>query len=317
MDEFALIDAIRARLPGDAEGLLVANGDDAAVWRDRGHDLVLSVDVAVEGIHFRRDLLTLRQAGRRAFVAAASDLAAMGAEPRAALLSLVLPPSMADAEVLELVDGVADGARELAMAVAGGNVSGGGELSVTTTVIGAVDGPALLRSGALPGDGVFVTGTPGAAALGLALLLATPPPPPGEARPFVEAWRAPTAAIGTGRRLRGVATAAVDVSDGLLQDLGHLCEASGVGARVEAGALPRAPGFETFAARIGRSALDLALGGGEGYELLFTAPSHRVPADLGATRIGTIVPEPAIVVASEDGSPLSVASPGFRHRDPS
>ena len=314
MDEFALIDAIRARLMRPREDIVTHIGDDAAILRADARDSVHSVDVAVEGVHFRRDLACLRDIGWRAFMAASSDVAAMGASPRAALLSLILPPALSDDEALELVEGVAEAAEATGTAVVGGNLSSGRELSITTTVMGLAGGRALGRDGARLGDDIYVTGTPGAAALGLRWLLdeSTANDDPRAAL-FVQRWRRPRARLDEGARLLGVASAAIDLSDGLLQDLGHLLRASTLGARIESDALPRATDFERLARERSASPLELILGGGEDYELLFTASDAQLPEGM-ATRIGSIVEGVGARVVDGEDRELALDVSGYRHR---
>ena len=304
----------------DAQGLGI--GDDAAVLPVRAaEDLVLSVDAAVEGVHFRRSFGPLDVLAERATTAALSDLAAMGSTPRALLDSLVLPPAITEAELSAIGDGIARAAARARCPVLGGNLSAGAELALHTTVVGAVPrGGALRRDGARPGDALFVAGELGAAALGLALLLAADA---GRAiasdeEPFVEAWLRPRALIDSGLALRGVASAALDLSDGLATDLRHLCTASGVGVELDLSAVdglgldaehPRSfQRLDTIAARLANGAFaaaappaapqaplsgrQLRLTGGEVYGLLFTLPPGRL-SPIPAARIGTISAAPA------------------------
>lgn len=288
MDEEARVERLRALLGVDDPRVLVGIGDDAAVLRD---GIVLSVDACVEGTHFRRDFGTWRQLARRAVVAALSDLAAMGADPWVVLTSLTLPAEVDD---LDLHRGVKDAADEVGAVVVGGNLASGPHVEIHTTVVGRVD-DALSRSGARVGDGVYVTGYPGEAALGLEGLLA------GAPNELAPAWLEPRAHVDEGRRLRGVATACVDVSDGLLRDLHHLCEASGVGAAIELGAIPRREALSRIA---GSRADELVLSGGEAYVLLFTA---AVDPPVG-TRIGQVVAERVLKVDGQVRKPS-----GFDH----
>jgi thiamine-monophosphate kinase len=310
MDELERIAALTARFGGGGPGVIVGIGDDAAVLRASG-DLVATVDVAVEDVHFRRAWAPLERLAYRAFMAAASDLAAMGAEPRGALLSLVLPASVGDDGFLELVAGVERAASTIGCPVIGGNLSAGTELSIGTTALGATAGEALRRRGARPGDGLFVTGRPGDRALGLEVLLRRGAPSgSAAARALVEAWLEPLARVDAGRALVGRATAAIDVSDGLLMDLDHLVGASGVGARVELGAIPRHDDFEAVASELGVDPLAPLLGGGDAYELLFTAPPDVDVSDVGA-RIGSIVAGSGVEVVDRG---VTVRRPATGHR---
>ncbi len=283
----------------ESDDVHVGIGDDAAVLAD---GLAVSVDVCVEGTHFRRNFGSLDRLARRAAVGALSDLAAMGARPRALLSSVVVPRSMDDAELMRIHRGVAKAAAEVGALVVGGNLAVGRELSLTTTVVGHARRP-LRRRGARDGDAVYVTGPPGDAGLGLLALLA------GRSSPFCERWLTPRAHIEEGLALREVATACVDVSDGLLRDLHHLCTASEVGAEIEVEAIPRGYGFDAEARAMGHDPDEVLLGSGEAYVLLFTAPASLS----WGTRIGTIVSEPGVFVRDRGGQRVMRPPQGFDH----
>ncbi|MEM9068310.1 MAG: thiamine-phosphate kinase [Myxococcota bacterium] len=288
------IAALRSLFSTSAD-VRVGIGDDAAVLAP---DLVLSVDAAIEGTHFRRTFGSCTALARRAAMAALSDLAAMGASPQALLSSLILPPGFSDFDLEALHHGLREAADEVGASVVGGNLAKGSALSLTTTVVGRASEP-LRRSGAAPGDGIYVSGPPGDAALGLCALLA------GRASAFANVWLRPRAHIEEGLRLRGAASACVDISDGLLQDLGHLCAESGVGARIDAKAIPRGDGFADEAQALSARPDEVLLAGGEAYVLLFTA---RNAPPLG-TRIGEVTASPGIEV---DGA-LAPETRGFDH----
>jgi thiamine-monophosphate kinase len=311
-EEFRRIAQIREILGRESADVQIGIGDDAAVLAPSTAAQVLSVDAQVDRVHFRRDLMSPFEIGRRAFTAAASDLAAMGARPRAALLSLVLPPDVDDDALLSLVRGVAEAAEIVKMPVVGGNLAAGTELSITTTVVGEARNGVLARDGAEPEQGVYVTGVLGASALGLSCLLAGRRDDP-RAAPFVARFLTPVAQITVGQRLVGYASAAVDVSDGLLADLGHLCEASGVGAVVRASDVPILPTHDALAKELGLDPRKLALTGGEDFELLFTAPLSLVASEV-ATRIGEITTGHEVIVTDDDGAPIPIDYPrGYRH----
>lgn len=308
-DEFARIAELAKLFAGQHEAVQLGIGDDAAVLRPQAQPLVLSVDVAVESVHFDRSYLSWEQIGARAMTAAVSDLAAMGAKPLAALCSLVAPPLAAE-DFRALHAGVAAAARDYACPVIGGNLASGAQLSLSTTVIGTLQGPGLYRSGARAGDHIYVSGPLGSAALGLALLqLSAADRGPS----FVEAWRAPRARIPQGLALSGVATSAIDISDGALADLGHICASSQLGAVIEAQLLPLAPGMAELARSLGKDPLELALTGGEDYELIYTLPPTAADP-CGGTRIGTMQTNPGPVqVIDAQGAPLTLRSTGFQH----
>lgn len=280
--EFERIGLIEAILTRPSGNVAVGIGDDCAVLQPSRHPRVWTVDTAVEGVHFARTLMTLEQAAYRAFMAAASDLAAMGARGVAALSALTLPTTLADRELEELARGFARAADACACPVVGGNLARADVLTLTTTVLGECPRKVLLRSGAHAGDGLYVTGSLGGAALGLRALQAKVSAPEA----ILTRFREPVARLDIAARVADLASAAIDISDGLAQDLAHLCRASGVGARVEAELVPLAPGAAELAQVLGCDALDCALAGGEDYELLFTS-ALPVESTL-ARRIGTI-----------------------------
>jgi thiamine-monophosphate kinase len=264
--------------------VLVGPGDDAAVIRPGRRPLVLTTDALVEGVHFRRSWLTPAALGRRAFAVNASDVAAMGARPVAALLALEAPPRLSAADLDALVGGFAAAARRAGATLVGGNLSAGPHLAITVALIGEADGAVVTRSGARPGDGVWVTGELGRTGVAIRRLLAG------------RRGRLPVLPdrIEAGQRLARVANAMIDVSDGLLQDLGHVCRASGVAAEVDLHDLPLSARCR---ASLGDDAAAFAASAGEDYELLFTVPRRRAAAlariasGLGCeiTRIGRIV----------------------------
>lgn len=313
MDEFERIREIERRLGGQWGSVRIGIGDDAAVLEPSSLPTVLSVDSAVEGVHFEWWLADARALGRRATVAALSDLAAMGATPSALLSALMLPESVDDATLLALVDGIADAAREVGAPVVGGNLSSAAITSITTTVVGTLEGAALTRSGARAGDAIFVSGPLGGSALGLQQLLADPQSRPTEGSPFVTRFVRPIARIEQGRELAGIASAAIDISDGLLQDLGHVCRASGVGARIELERVPLQDGLVRAAEALGLDAVQLALTGGEDFELLYTAPTT---AAVEGTRIGEVIDGHDVSVVDADGHAVEITRRGYRHFEP-
>jgi len=273
--EFDAIRRMLARWGNAAVGI----GDDAAtIALPRGDSLVVSVDSAVEGQHFKRTWLSPREISYRAVVAAASDLAAMAARPLGLLIAMTVPVSWRD-HLDELADGMGEAARVAGTVIRGGNLSDGAELSINTTVLGAAFAP-IARSGARAGDAVYVTGRLGAPAAAIRALESNRSP--GE---FRERFARPVARIREAIWLaeRGI-TAAIDISDGLVADLGHLAAASGVGIDVDAARIPLFDGVD----------VDLAVSSGEEYELIVTASqalderefSRRF--DLLLTRIGVV-----------------------------
>jgi thiamine-monophosphate kinase len=291
-------------------GIVVGIGDDAAVLARGSGSLVWTVDSAVEGVHFRREWATLRDIGWRSFMAAASDLAAMGATPRGALSALILPEVFTDGDLEELAEGQADAARALGTSVVGGNLSRGGELSVTTSVLGEVARP-ILRSGARPGDAVALAGRLGMSAAGLEALRRGLAHPPLE-RAILH-WKRPTALIAEGLAAAPIASAGIDLSDGLALDASRLAAASYVSIVFEEDRVRAIGGTELAeAARVlSLDPLDLALGGGEDYSLLMTFPAGQMSppfAEIGRCEAGA-----GVFLQAADGSRRTLEPRGFDH----
>jgi thiamine-monophosphate kinase len=253
--EFDAIRRMLARWGDRASGI----GNDAAVLRlPRGDALVASVDASVEGLHFRREWLSAREIGYRAVTAALSDLAACAAVPAGVLIAIELPVAWSS-DLSALADGIGDAVDAADTKILGGNIAGAERLSVSTTVLGSAFTP-LTRRGAHAGDGVYVPGTLGAPGAALARLLHGELP-----AEYRERFARPRARLAEARWLaqRG-ATAAIDVSDGLLSDARHLAAASAVRVEIDAHRVPRVPGVS----------VEEALSSGEEYELIVTAASR-------------------------------------------
>lgn len=315
--ELALLQQIRRRA-GSGSGVTLGIGDDCALLRIKpGEEVAVTTDLSIEGRHFRRELHPAEAVGHRTLARGLSDIAAMGARPVAAFLSLGVPAELTRGSgrekkswVERFLDGFLRLAEEHSVPLAGGDLAQSSVALADIVLVGAVPkGKALLRSGARPGDILYVTGWLGGSAAGLRELSRS-----SRARHAEELiphlWPQPRIAQGQWLRRRGVATAAIDLSDGLSTDLTHLCEESGVSAEVDAALLPRFAG----------ATLEDALHGGEDYELLFTAQtSMRVPGEIAGvpiTRIGAIV-EPRrrqarVMLAGESGrKPLEAR--GWEH----
>jgi thiamine-monophosphate kinase len=309
--EFGFLARLLPLLPGGA-GVVVGPGDDAAVVEVNGTRLLLTTDAIVEGVHFRQGWMTPRQIGRKAYLVNASDIAAMGGRPRFCVVSTGAPPHIPVRSLSALHRGIADAAAETGALLVGGNLSRAEELFVSVTLVGESKRP-VTRAGAQPGDLLFVSGTLGLAAAGLHALLRDR----RASGSAVTRFREPVPRLHAGAALAraGVVSAMIDVSDGLLQDLHHICEASGVGAQIELEKLPRPRNARTIETK-------LLLSGGEDYELLCAVPERRaaqlrrlVPR-LGCplTWIGRVMPKTyGVHVRNVSGDDLEFPQGGFDH----
>jgi len=322
-----LIARIQARLPPAPSWLLVGIGDDAAVVEpERNRADVLTVDALVEGIHFDRAFVPPDAIGHRALAVNLSDLAAMGAQPRLALFSLALPPALPIAEFDALVGGVAALAERSRVHVIGGNLTRStGGLMIDITVTGSVKARQVLkRSGARAGDHLYVSGTIGTAAAGLAMLkqstsTAVVAPP---MQHFIERYLRPEPRVRLGLMLarNRAASACMDLSDGLSDAVYQMADASGGGARIDLGALPIEPCARDVLAAGGGDPIVAAITGGDDYELL-VAVRPRTRSRLAAatrhggvmlTRIGVCTDDRGIVLCGESAeAPLPRG--GYRH----
>lgn len=324
--EAQLIERIHRILGPAAEpGLRIGMGDDAAVIRARpGSDWVVSTDAFLEDIHFLLRLHPPAMVGYKALARATSDLAAMGARPRYFLMNLALPRACPAKWFDSFLRGMAQAARNFGMVLAGGDTTYSKRLAINLTVIGEVSpNRALLRSGARPGNLIYVSGVLGQAAAGLTLLRRGGQQPP-QARSFLRRHLRPEPRLALGAWLaqHGRATAAIDISDGLSTDLTHLCVASKVGARIWSDKIPvpkLPPGL-----KLRQNPLELALNGGDDYELLFTVSrdsARRLPRTLGGLRvsvIGEVTREKQILLMDPAGTTRQVQPGGwdpFRTRE--
>ena len=312
LSEFALIQRFFQPLSKASAFVRCGIGDDCAVLSPAaGEELALSVDTLVEGVHFPHDYPPSMLA-RRALAACVSDLAAAGAEPRAFTLALTLLENGSD-WLAAFSHALADDAAHYGMSLVGGDTTRG-PLCLSFQVMGSVPvGGALLRSGAKPGDDIYVSGSLGGARAALDYLDSDSPDARQQA--CLERYHRPQARVALGVALRGIASAAVDISDGLAADLGHILNASGAGGRLMLGALPIHPAIKDLSA-----ARDYALSGGDDYELCFTAPAEQresiaalsVSLGLPLTCVGGIVPGDGLSCIDENGQACSVGA-GYQH----
>ena len=288
----------------DAQGLRLGAGDDAALWQPRkGRETILTSDWFLENTHFLRDKHPPDSIGWKCLARAASDVAAMGGTPRCFLLNLAIPPACTGKWLSEFLRGLRRAARFLRCSLAGGDTTRQQRVLINVTVIGeAAAGRAVLRSGARPGDLVYVSGRLGEAELGLHMVRAGR----GQAEATKRMVRKhlypePRVALGNWLAQNRLAGAMMDISDGLSTDLARLCEASGTGAIVEESALPAVHGIERS------KAMRLALHGGDDYELLFTVgrkQAKRLPRSfrgLPLTCIGEITKTKKVLLVRENG----------------
>jgi len=301
LGEFALIDAVRERLGAAASGpaLLLGSGDDAAVVATADGRVVATTDVLVEGRHFRTDWSAPADVGARAAASNLADIAAMGAAPTALLVGLGIPPETEVEWVLGLVDGVAEEVSGAGAVVAGGDVVRSDRLVVSVTALGSLEGrDPVTRSGARAGDLVAVTGRLGWAAAGLAVLSRGFRSP----RVLVDAHRRPAPPYAEGPRAAALgATAMVDVSDGLVADLGHVARASGVGIELSSDAFHVPQELTDTARALNADPVHWLLGGGEDHALAATFPSD-VDLPMAWSVVGRVARGDDVLV---DGVPWS------------
>jgi thiamine-monophosphate kinase len=325
--EFGLIESIKKDCITSLEGVVKGIGDDCAVFRSSsGRVLLLTTDMLVEDIHFLRNTITPYQLGRKAVAVNLSDIAAMGGRPLVILISLALPAQTEVEEMQEFYRGMSDICGLYGVNIVGGDtVASPDNLIINVSLIGEADEHEILyRSGARPGDKIYLTGPVGDSSAGLSILKHEISAPESLCGHFVKAHNEPEPLIETGKMIAGsrLATAMIDLSDGLLSDLGHICQESRVGALLFRDKLPLSRELESLAAHAGFDPFDFALSGGEDYVLLVTVPGAktrdfelackaRIPSPLFL--IGDIREEKGISITNADGSVEELAPKGFDH----
>jgi len=314
--EKALIAQIRRLARLSQSAVSTGIGDDCAVLRFLpAQESLITTDFSLEGVHFRRDWHPPESVGHRCLARGLSDIAAMGGEPVAAFLSLALPLDLPQGWVRRFLRSFIRLAENRGVTLAGGDTaqSLNGILADIIVIGTAPKGKSVLRSGARPGDRVFVSGDLGGAAAALQQMIAKPKTKLNFRDYRRHFYPEPRIELGRTLRQKGIASAMIDTSDGLSTDLAHLCEESRVGAELVAEAVPRA--------RVGKPArevdLDLALHGGEDYELLFTArPGKRVPKQIAGvtlTQIGRVTRRKKLILRNSEGVACKIHPQGWEH----
>ncbi|MDP2931279.1 MAG: thiamine-phosphate kinase [Chloroflexota bacterium] len=298
--------------------LLTGIGDDAAAWRGDAPIQLATVDSLIQDIHFRLGMASWRELGWKALAINLSDIAAMGGEPRYALVSLAVPDSTEVDDVIALYEGIMELARPSGVAIVGGDTNNAAIIVIDVTVIGCAQEKLLTRATAQPGDQIAVTGYLGTAAAGLQMLTQGLKFDPETTNLLRQAFLKPVPRVAEGQLLvkHGVRTA-IDISDGLIADLHHVCRASRVSARIDVDLVPIHPAVK---ASFGEKARDMALSGGEDYELLFTGPAKviskvKTAASCPVTIIGEITAGKPGQIALTDrrGKPYELGKDGWEH----
>jgi thiamine-monophosphate kinase len=325
--EFGFIEKIRAAMKTKNPSVVLGIGDDAAVFKPTpGHEMVFTTDMLVEGRHFDFKTITPWQLGAKTMAVNVSDCAAMGAKPKAALVSLGVPANFPLKDLEIFYDGMRQWGESYGAQIVGGDTVGSDQFVVNVALVGEVEkGKALRRGGAKAGEALFVTGTLGDSAAGLHALQ-HPGGKGGETAPLlVKRHLSPVPRFTAGRVLSkgGLATSAIDVSDGLSSEIHHLCAESGVGAEIHEEAIPYSDALIHYCDANHLDPLAYALDGGEDYELLFTVPLARIsqvlqklPAETGVPvkSIGRMVPKAkGITLITRKGERVPLKAKGFDH----
>jgi thiamine-monophosphate kinase len=320
--EFGLIDKINALIESRAEksspawkNLIVGIGDDAACWKNSSAYTLATTDCLVDGVHFKTGQSSWSNLGWKALAVNMSDIAAMGGTPEYTLVTLGLPEDVLVEDVLQMYEGMLEISNRFGVAIAGGDITASQTLFISIAVNGSSDGKPLLRAGVKPGDLIALTGYTGLAAAGRKLLESNKAELDS---PSVHAFLKPSPRLAEGKLiLESGGHACIDISDGLAADLGHICQASKVGAVIHVDKIPIHPELKS---EFPGQALDLALGGGEDYELLFTAPAEviariKVKSQTLVSIIGEIVAGNSghVRILDRAGEEYHLKNPGWNH----
>ncbi len=320
INEFELIELIKKTI-GNEPALMLGIGDDTCVWTSPSHEMLATTDSLIEGVHFEPDQISWHNLGYKALAVNLSDVAAMAGTGSVALVSLALPGNVRTDDVVSFYKGMLELARKTGIAIGGGNISRSPIINITVTLIGTAgpSGRVLKRSGARAGDLIAVTGFPGSSAAGRAILAGKHKTREELAAPLLDAFLRPAPLVTEAAICARLgASAAIDISDGLLADLRHLLIASNIGAIINTGELPLIPLLKAGFSH--RQALEMALSGGEDYQLLFTAGAKEMEGILRAISstisvIGTITKTEAGTVEFTENSELikKLNLTGWRH----
>ncbi len=321
LGEFGLIERVRRATP-KGRGVLIGIGDDAAWVANKFGSSLITSDLLIEGVHFDLNWTSLFNLGYKTLAVNLSDIAAMGGTPTYAILSLGIPLNLDIKAIDDFYRGIRSLAAKSGVALVGGDTNVANSLIICVCLVGDPPQHPITRDGAKVGDDIYVTGTLGDAALALKLLQAKPPIPRRNPVTYLlSRHHRPTPRLTAGALLarERLASAMIDVSDGLLQDLGHICKASGVGAVISEANLPLSPAYRSLCDKAGAL---YALTGGEDYELLFCArPRHRgrikrlqLQTHVAITQIGTCVSKRNnIAVVDRDGKKRLLPHRGHDH----
>jgi len=321
LGEFGLIDLVAKMLPVSHNRQLITGiGDDAAAWHGDASTQLATIDSLVQDVHFSLNTITWQELGWKALAVNLSDIAAMGGVPGYALVSLALPEQTEVEDVVAMYRGMIELAQQFGVAIIGGDTCRAPLVSITITVLGSTgkDGHILTRSTAGPGEKIAVTGYPGSAAAGLEMLSNQLHFSPEATTYLRDAFNHPLPRIAEGQLLveQGIKTA-IDISDGLVADLRHICRASKVSARVE---IERMPVHPIVKANFGDKSIEMALSGGEDYELLFTANDEVIDriksvTSCPVTIIGEITSGKAgeVTPVDKNGKPFNLRQAGWEH----
>ena len=321
--EFAYIKNLIDKLPRTGKDVIVGAGDDAGVIKlSEDQYLLATTDALVEGVHFKSTLFRPEEVGRKAVAVNVSDIAAMGGKPTYCMVSLVLPKILDEAYGIKLYDGIIEECKRYNIQIIGGNISSGQELVVDIFMLGkTTQDQMILRSGAKAGNKVLVTGFLGEAAAGLQLLLN----PKFNIDNLISKQLTPTPRLKEALVIAKsrLATSMIDISDGLGQDIGHICDSSGVGVKIYEERLPIGSGVEEVAGMMDKDPWELALSGGEDYELCFTVPEKYVEKITSVIKeqigtqvsvVGEILPKEAgRILVLKNGEIIPLPNSGWDH----